>query len=284
MIKIDKSNNIPSILKNEGAAETQRNCNDYDSNPNKYTTQNNVNNIKPKKFDFYNKIYGHSDVKAQLKKEQNNKCCFCEAIFDANSYGDVEHFRPKAAYKLGGKLIYPAYYWLAYDWNNLMFSCQICNQKFKGNEFPVLDENTRVKKHNDTNSISNEKHTLINPIEEDPENFIFFNFEIPKPKSTLNPVEKIRASETIRIFGIDRKELNRDRLEYLKILKILKIFLNYDINNQSDINDAIIKFKLPENEIRENINNAKQIYANAAKKISKFAGMVRSNFPNLPKN
>ena len=59
MIKIDKSNNIPSILKNEGAAETQRNCNDYDSNPNKYTTQNNVNNIKPKNLIF---IIKYTDI------------------------------------------------------------------------------------------------------------------------------------------------------------------------------------------------------------------------------
>jgi len=281
MIQIDKSNNIPAVLLNEGAAETQKNCNVYNSNPSQYTSQKNSKKLK--KFDFDSKIYGHPDVKAQLKNEQRNKCCYCEAIFDANSYGDVEHFRPKAAYKSGRKLIYPAYYWLAYDWNNLMFSCQICNQKFKGNEFPVLDENTRVKNHLDTNLISNEKPTLINPVEEDPEHFIYFNAEIPKPKNNLSPDERIRATETIRIFGIDRKELNRDRLEYLNYLKIYKMLSFYNTNIQSDIDEAINKFKLPENEIKENINNAKLIYENAANKTSKFAGMVRSNFPNLQK-
>jgi len=283
MIKIDKSNNIPSILLNEGVSETQKLCNEYNANPILYTSQKNISNRKLKKFDFDNTIYGHSEVKKQLIDDQKEKCCFCEAIFNANGYGDVEHFRPKAAYKSGRKLIYPAYYWLVYEWNNLMFSCQRCNQEFKGNEFPVLDENTRVKNHNDTNLITNEKHTLINPVEEDPEYFIFFNSEIPKPKNNLNPDEKLRATETIRIFGIDRKELNRDRLEYLKILKILKPYLNLDINNQQEIDNAVKLFKLPESEIKENINNAKLIYENAAKKTSKFAGMVRSNFPNLQK-
>lgn len=281
MIKIDKSNVIPDILTSVGAIKTEENCDKYDINPLLYTSQADVNNRKLKKFDFENKIYGHFDVKKQLIEDQHEKCCFCEAVFNANGYGDVEHFRPKAAYKSGRKLKYPAYYWLAYEWDNLMFSCQICNQKFKGNEFPVLDENTRVKNHKDTNLISNEKHTLINPIKENPEYFIYFNFEIPKPKNNLKPNEKLRANETIRIFGLDRKELNRDRLDYLKVLNVLKMFLNIDINNQQDINEAINLFKLPESEIKENINNAKLIYANAAKKTSQFAGMVRSNFPEL---
>ncbi len=285
MIKIDKSNNIPSILTNEGAIETQKLCNDYNANPVLYTSQKNVSNRKLKKFDFDNSIYGHPDVKKQLIDDQKEKCCFCEAIFyKRTSYGDVEHFRPKTAYKLGNKLNYPGYYWLAYNWNNLIFSCEICNRTYKRNEFPFLDVNTRVKNHYDTNLIANEKHNLINPIKEDPEYFIYFNNEIPKPINNLNPDEKIRASETIRIFGIDRKELNRDRLEYLQILKALKLFFNLDINKQQDIDDAVNLLKLSENEVKEGIDNAKQIYANAAKKTSKFASMVRSNFPNLPKN
>ena len=200
MIKIDKSDNIPAILSNKGVVETSKLKLLYESSPDNFTSNATKKNKDVKRFPFDNKIYGDTTVKTQLISEQKEKCCFCEAVFNANGYGDVEHFRPKAAYKSDRKLKYPAYYWFVYDWYNLMFSCQRCNQEFKGNEFPVLDENTRVKSHQDTNTISNEKHTLINPIEENPENFIYFKAEITKPKSNLNLNNKKRALKTIKIF------------------------------------------------------------------------------------
>jgi len=284
MIKIDKSKFIPSKLNNEGVIETNKLKLLYEKSPDDFTSSVMKSKKAVSRFTFDNKIYGDNSVKNQLIQDQNEKCCFCEAVFNANGFGDVEHFRPKAAYKVGKQLKYPAYYWLVYDWENLMFSCQKCNQEFKANEFPVLNENTRVKNHLDTNQIDNELNILINPIKENPENYIYFLYEIPKPKINLNLQDKLRASETIRIFGLARKELNRDRLEYLKILKILKPFLNFDLTNQAAIENAKNVFKISDNELKENITNAITIYANSVKKSSKFAGMVRSNFPDLKIN
>jgi len=281
MIKIIKSSSIPDILQTEGLIETNKLKKLYENSPNDYTSISVKKNNKTKKFDFDNQIYANINVKNQLKLDQHNKCCFCESIFDANGYGDIEHFRPKAAYKLDNKLIYPAYYWLAYDWNNLMYSCQKCNQEFKRNEFPLLDENKRVKNHNSVNKIEDEEHTLINPLTEDPENFIYFMQEIPKSKQNLNLNDKIRADETIRVFGINRKELNRDRLEHLNMLKTLNLLANIDINNIDEIEKAIELFKISEQELIEKINNAKNICSNAIKKTSKFTAMIRSNFTQL---
>lgn len=42
------------------------------------------------------------------------------------AHGDVEHFRPK-----------DIYWWLAFSYDNYTYSCQLCNQKFKGANFPV---------------------------------------------------------------------------------------------------------------------------------------------------
>jgi hypothetical protein len=64
-------------------------------------------------------------AKKQIKAESFGKCAYCEAPVDAVAHGDVEHFRPK------GK-----YWWLAYCYDNYVFACQICNQSFKGEEFP----------------------------------------------------------------------------------------------------------------------------------------------------
>ncbi len=287
MIKIDKSDSIPAILSDKGAIETSKLKLLFESSTDDFTSNVSKKNRDVKKFPFDNLIYGDKTVKNQLIAEQNEKCCFCEAVFNANGYGDVEHFRPKATYKSDRKLKYPAYYWFVYDWYNLMFSCQRCNQEYKGNEFPVLDENTRVKSHQDTNTISNEKHTLINPIEEDPENFICFKAEIPKPKSNLNPSNKTRALKSIKIFGLDRDKLNRDRREYLRTIKesLFISEIQFDKENTEQVN--IVEQLFPNcsiEELENKIADAKCHFFNATRKISKYAGMVRSNFPELKEN
>jgi len=65
-------------------------------------------------------------AKKQLKIESNGKCAYCEARVGTVAHGDVEHFRPK-----------DIYWWLAYCYDNYLFACQICNQSFKSNHFPV---------------------------------------------------------------------------------------------------------------------------------------------------
>lgn len=67
-----------------------------------------------------------SGSKETLKRESAGKCAYCEADTAVVAHGDVEHFRPK-----------DLYWWLAYSMDNYNFSCQICNQNYKGNQFPV---------------------------------------------------------------------------------------------------------------------------------------------------
>ncbi|HEX8492773.1 MAG TPA: hypothetical protein VF658_08035 [Pyrinomonadaceae bacterium] len=66
-------------------------------------------------------------AKPQLKAESHDKCAYCEAPVATVAHGDVEHFRPKSVY-----------WWLAYCYDNYLYSCQICNQSYKGNEFPFF--------------------------------------------------------------------------------------------------------------------------------------------------
>jgi uncharacterized protein (TIGR02646 family) len=65
-------------------------------------------------------------AKVQLKLESGGKCAYCESPTDTVAHGDVEHFRPKSVY-----------WWLAYCYDNYLYSCQICNQVFKKDHFPV---------------------------------------------------------------------------------------------------------------------------------------------------
>ncbi len=82
---------------------------------------------------------------------QHDKCAFCESKVSAIAYGDVEHFRPKAGYQQShdDDLQRPGYYWLAYEWSNLFFSCSICNQQGKRNVFPLANPRRRATCHRD---------------------------------------------------------------------------------------------------------------------------------------
>ena len=67
--------------------------------------------------------------KSRLKAHTVGKCAYCESPTDVVAHGDVEHFRPKSIY-----------WWLAYCFDNHLFSCRICNETYKLDYFP-LDPN-----------------------------------------------------------------------------------------------------------------------------------------------
>lgn len=60
-------------------------------------------------------------------KEVFLKCAYCDAPYKAVYDGDVEHYRPKGKVKEKHPAK-PGYYWLANSWDNLLLSCQHCNQ------------------------------------------------------------------------------------------------------------------------------------------------------------
>jgi len=186
MIKIvDKTKfKVPSALFTHGFTETQNNNNKYD------------NGLR--KFSFKRNIYSSKIVKETLKKTQHNKCCFCESDFSHVAAGDVEHYRPKGGWiQKNEKLNTPGYYWLAYDWDNLFLSCEICNRQFKKNYFP-LSTGYRARNHKD--DISKEFPLFIHPAKDDPENHVMFNGEIAEALDRKGEI-------TILKTGINRKPL-----------------------------------------------------------------------------
>src|SRR5438876_929518 len=115
MILVVKSPDSPAALA-VGATETVANCRLYDAAPCDYQSGRST-------FKFKSSIYGSTTVKNALKRAQHRKCCYCEAEFEANYAGDVEHYRPKGTVGAGRFRIRPGYYWLAYTWANLYYAC-----------------------------------------------------------------------------------------------------------------------------------------------------------------
>lgn len=73
------------------------------------------------------KKYNHKDIKAQLKFETRSKCAYCESRVTVVAHGDIEHVTPKSTEPDR-----------TFEWKNLTFACQICNQK-KSDEIDIFD-------------------------------------------------------------------------------------------------------------------------------------------------
>jgi uncharacterized protein (TIGR02646 family) len=206
-------------------------------------------------FEFDVGIYGHKSVKVLLRQLQHGKCCFCEDYIAHVEHGDVEHFRPKGGFQTDEQqpLQTPGYYWLAYDFSNLFYCCQICNQVYKKNYFPLSDESKRVRSHRENFQVENS--LLIHPGIDEPEKHLTFIGEVIKP---LDGSQK--GAETIKRAGLDRPELEDDRFVYIKTLRILA---------------AVARGNGPQAII------AQQHFKEISKPTGVYSLMVRANFPDL---
>jgi len=198
MIRVRKPRE-PAKLKS-GASLTEQHCTAY--------------NAGTKKIEFDQTIYGHKTVKDALIKAQHGKCCFCEGRFKAHAYGDVEHYRPKGAVKQdkNAEALYPGYYWLVYSWENLYYSCTICNSR-KSSCFPLVDPTKRARSHSD--SLAEENPLILDPGgSEDPRDHINFRYEIAKGVTNS-------GRTTIEIVDLNRNDLVEERLDHLNKLRTL---------------------------------------------------------------
>jgi uncharacterized protein (TIGR02646 family) len=160
------------------------------------------------------------------ERHHGGKCCYTERRRDIMLERDVEHFRPKA--RIVGEADHPGYWWLAYDWDNLLVACKINNTINKGNRFPLRPGGRRA--FLEVDSLEQERPVLINPAIEDPAEFITFHWgkaggrHFCKPVPSFDDVDG-RGKETIETVGIDRKELmgEEERAECGKSLERLAI-------------------------------------------------------------
>ncbi len=208
MIQINKPATGPRILTNSanrGPKETQKLKEAYDGGKRDFVSK-----------DFKSDIYRAKTVKNALKAAQHDKCCFCEAKVTHVAYGDVEHFRPKAGYRQakGDPLSKPGYYWLAYDWTNLFFSCQLCNQRYKASLFPLADPGDRAESHHE--DVIAEGPLFLDPVADDPTEHIGFRQEYA---FAIDDSE--RGGTTIGSLGLNRSELEEHRRGKLQKLDLI---------------------------------------------------------------
>ena len=164
------------------------------------------NAARQERFRFEISLLGQ--VKGDLMKMCNNKCAYCESMLDVVSTGDVENFRPKAGARgLGKEYAQYHYWWLAYDWNNLLVACPMCNQKYKRDFFPLEDESLRAPIGATGQALLDEKALLVDPCIDNPEEHFEF-----KADGTIEALTK-KGKVSCEILGLTRDELVRKRKE-----------------------------------------------------------------------
>lgn len=170
------------------------------------------------KLEFDKGIYGAQEVKQALSRAQHDKCCFCESKISHIAFGDVEHFRPKAAYRASADEPErkPGYYWLAYEWSNLYFACEQCNRRHKRNLFPLADESSRVLSHSHAAQLAMERPLYIDPGGDEPEEHITFRREYAKEANG-----SLRGRATNADLGLNRGPLCSRRRDHRALLLTL---------------------------------------------------------------
>ncbi|QKZ03382.1 hypothetical protein [Pseudomonas eucalypticola] len=165
---------------------------------------------------------GYQVAKPVLFQRQYEKCAFCERSEDAE-FRPVEHFRPKkgAQDKVDARWVTTSghYWWLAWTWSNLYFSCQSCNMAGKkGNKFPIEPGTARAQ--TPTRPIvgpvtpeffdcSMERRLLLDPRLDDPLDhlqWIPVDRQLPKAKWrwTLEGLDSL-GDMTIEVLDLDRR-------------------------------------------------------------------------------
>lgn len=245
MIQLDPKPPVPAILRSEKVTRA------YETIREKLDSGE---NITDKDFPRY---WREDDVRLTIWENHHGKCCYCERKRDPKREADIEHFRPKGEIAGEGK---PGYWWLAYDWDNLFFSCKACNQT-KNTEFPVRGPRAR----NQNNDLSLENPVLPHPEHENPEELIEWKWETKKPELVF-PKGKDkdgRGSKTIEILGLGSNLLAQERGQnYLLLLQGIVRGMN-----------AAIK-----NELKEEIEFFAQLIKEETKQNKEFVGFRREFF------
>lgn len=157
--------------------------------------------------------YNHSDVRKKLITHFGVKCVYCESSPIATSTFRIDHFRPKKGIK--EDKLHTGYYWLGYEWSNLLQSCQLCNGS-KLNHFPLISPSSRVtettpsaldaaRRKPDTVPLSNEQRLLLHPELDDVESHFYFN--------AIGEIfsDSAEGKKSIKIYDLNRQYLIGER-------------------------------------------------------------------------
>ena len=162
-----------------------------------------------------------NEVIEEVSTFYHSKCAYCEDY--STIY--IEHYRPK------GRVIkskHGGYYWLCYEWSNLLPTCHERNKISggKGDQFPVKKthltlENCMENGELNLNKINavylnqQEEPYLLHPEIDEPKDFLGFEIDTQKKGIAIKGLDGVseRGFHTWKICNLNREDLLLKRYE-----------------------------------------------------------------------
>jgi 5-methylcytosine-specific restriction endonuclease McrA len=159
------------------------------------------------------------------------KCGYCERVRDLDGECQVDHYRPRLAVSVFERdpsatdddrptiaRSSVGYWWLAYQWSNLVLICPGCNSS-KGSLFPVKSPADMV----DGADLSNEEPWLLDPYDLSQRSTQHFRWTVSGELEAID--NKGRAVWSIAICRLNREGLVTDRSKQIKaVLRAIEAY------------------------------------------------------------
>ncbi|MGJ1448625.1 AAA family ATPase [Sphingobacterium spiritivorum] len=141
-------------------------------------------------------------LKGQLYEVFHGKCGYCETKIEFPDLGTIDRYRPSSGVRDKNEYYQDLYWWLTFEWNNLIFCCKECNQ-YKGNYFPIAGERAK----NIKSDLGLEKEMLLNPYEDDPNQHLDYG-----ELGEIVPLTE-KGFQTIELLRLNRSDLINKRIQ-----------------------------------------------------------------------
>lgn len=184
------------------------------------------------------------ELKKYLHEAFHGKCGYCEIKIELPDLGRVDRYRPNNGVRDQNEYYEDLYWWLTFEWDNLVYSCKECNQ-FKGNYFPI--KGRRALNEND--DYVSEHRMLLNPYLDEPENHLRYEYNGHGRIDALTEegnqtIELLRLNRTDLIEG--RKRARKELLDEVESLingsRVENETLKRHLANIYELEDSGIEF------------------------------------------
>lgn len=173
----------------------------------------------------------NGEIDGKLKPYLHNvfygKCGYCESKIESPRSGTIDRYRPNNGVREKNEYYQDLYWWLTFEWSNLIYSCKECNQ-YKGNYFPV--DGKRVLNENE--EFNSENRKLLNPYLDEPNDHLEYWTE---ERDSINASSE-EGNQTIELLRLNRTGLVEGRKKARK-----KIVDNVDLLINGSSEDETIK-------------------------------------------
>lgn len=232
--------------------------------------------IKPSIYKGEKTVKGQKthEVRDILKNIYYNKCAYCE---DIEHKPEIEHYRAKKS--MTGT--HNGYYWLCYEWTNLLPSCRYCNTEGgKGNHFPIMGNRVTAPTFNAQGDLDFDACKAQNSPLIDEQPYLFHPeidvnienaFEFLDNRAMKGVDYQGRGRQTIRICNLNRDNLLKNRQDIIDdYFGDIRTQLDFYFKNNMDY--ELLKKQLILIFLKIKINS------NPEKKFSALSRYIQNNF------